>query len=57
MIIPAMFYFAHHVSKFIPSMFYFITKTHLFQYKENFTFKNWKFSDKKLIFFIFLLKT
>ena len=29
-----------------------ITKTHLFKYIENFTSKNWKFSDKKtLIFF------
>ena len=35
-----------------------ITKTRLFKYIENFTTKNWKFSDKKtLIFFIFLLKT
>ena len=35
-----------------------ITKTRLFKYIENFTSKNWKFSDKKnLIFFIFLLKT
>ena len=34
----------------------YITKTRLFKYIENFTFKNWKFSDKKtLIFFIFLL--
>ena len=24
-----------------------ITKTRLFKYKENFTSKNWKFSDKK----------
>ena len=31
---------------------YFITKTRLFKYIENFTSKNWKFSDKKtLIFF------
>ena len=28
-----------------------ITKTCLFKYIENFTSKNWKFSDKKLIFF------
>ena len=36
----------------------FITKTRLFKYIENFTSKNWKFSDKKtLIFFLFLLKT
>ena len=36
----------------------YITKTHLFKYRENFTSKNWKFSDKNiLIFFIFLLKT
>ena len=35
-----------------------ITKTRLFKYKENFTAKTWKFSDKKnLIIFIFLLKT
>ena len=34
-----------------------IMKTRLFKYIENFTSKNWKFSDKKLIFFIFLLKT
>ena len=35
-----------------------ITKTRLFKYIENFTSKNWKFSDKKtLTFFIFLLKT
>ena len=34
-----------------------ITKTRLFKYIENFTTKNWKFSDKNLIFFIFLLKT
>ena len=36
-----------------------ITKTRLFKDIENFTFKNWKFSDKKktLIFFVFLLKT
>ena len=32
-------------------------KTLLFKYIDNFTFKNWKFSDTKtLIFFIFLLK-
>ena len=35
-----------------------ITKTRLFKYIENFTFKNWKFSDKKnQIIFIFLLKS
>ena len=35
-----------------------IMKTRLFKYIENFTSKNWKFSDKKLLlFFIFLLKT
>ena len=28
-----------------------ITKTHLFKYIENFTSKNWKFSDKKLLYF------
>ena len=28
-----------------------ITKTRLFKYIENFTSKNWKFLDKKLIFF------
>ena len=33
-------------------------KTGLFKYIENFTTKNWKFSDKNSdIFFIFLLKT
>ena len=36
----------------------YITKTRLFKYVETFTFKNWKFSDKKLWYFIvFLLKT
>ena len=36
----------------------FIRKTRLFKYIENFTSKNWKFSDKKiLIYFLFLLKT
>ena len=35
----------------------FIMKTCLFKYSENFTTKNWKFSDKILIFFTFLLKT
>ena len=39
------------------NIFCFITKTRLFKYIENFISKNWKFSDKKLIFFIFLLKT
>ena len=34
-----------------------IMKTRLFKYIENFTTQNWKFSDKNLIFFIFLLKT
>ena len=29
-----------------------ITKTSLFKYIQNFTYKNWKFSDKKLIFFM-----
>ena len=36
-----------------------ITKNHLFNYIENFTTKNWKFSDKNsdiYIFYIFLLK-
>ena len=28
-----------------------ITKTHLFKYIEKFTFKNWKFSDKKFWYF------
>ena len=32
-----------------------ITKTRLIKYIENFTTKNLKFSDKNLIFFIFLL--
>ena len=38
--------------------FFFITKTRLFKKIENFTTKNWKFSDEKNsdIFFIFLLK-
>ena len=36
----------------------FITKTCLFIYTENFTTKNWKFSDKNSdIFLKFLLKT
>ena len=36
----------------------FIMKTRLLKYVENFTSKNWKFSDKKsLKIFIFLLKT
>ena len=34
-----------------------ITKKCLFKYIENFTTKNWKFSDKNSDFFIFLLKT
>ena len=36
-----------------------ITKTRLFEYKENFTSKNRNFSEKKnlIFFFIFLLKT
>ena len=34
-----------------------IMKTYLFKYTENFTTKKWKFSDKNLIFFMFLLKT
>ena len=34
-----------------------ITKTRLFKYIEKFTSKNEKFSGKKLIFIIFLLKT
>ena len=34
-----------------------IMKTCLLKYIENITTKNWKFSDTKLIFFIFLLKT
>ena len=38
-------------------LYYHITKTGLFKYIENFTTKNWKFSDKYSdIFFIFLLK-
>ena len=43
----------------LPSLikYFFITKTRLFKYIENFTTKNWKFSDKILIFFKFLLKT
>ena len=38
---------------------WFITKTRLFKYIENFTFQNWKFSDKKFWYFscILLLKT
>ena len=35
----------------------FMTKTRLFKYIEDFISKNQKFSDKKLTFFIFLLKT
>ena len=34
-----------------------ITKTRLFKYIESLISKNWKFSDKKLKFFIYLLKT
>ena len=34
-----------------------ITKTRLFKHIENFTIKNWKFSDKNSDIFIFLLKT
>ena len=34
-----------------------ITKTRLFKYIENFTTKNWKFSDKKSDIFQILLKT
>ena len=34
-----------------------IMKTSLFKYIENFTTKNWKFSDKNSDSFIFLLKT
>ena len=35
-----------------------ITKTRLFKYIENFTSKNWKFTDKNLSYFsYFLLKT
>ena len=34
-----------------------ITKTRLFKYIENFTTKNWKFSDKNSDIFKFLLKT
>ena len=33
-----------------------ITRTRLFKYTENFAIKNWKFSDKKIYFFIFLVK-
>ena len=33
-----------------------ITKTSLFKYTVNFTTKKWKFSDKILLLFIFLLK-
>ena len=34
-----------------------IMKTRLFKYIENFTTKNWKFSDKNFDIFLFLLKT
>ena len=34
-----------------------LSKSRLFKYIENFTSKNWKFSEKTQIFFIFLLKT
>ena len=40
-----------------PVCSFLITKTRLFKHIENFTTKNGKFSDKNLIFFIFLLKT
>ena len=37
---------------------FYITKTRLFKYIENFATKNWKFSDKNiLMFFIFLIQT
>ena len=46
------------VLNFVVWIYYSITKTCLFKYVQNFTSKNWKFSDKKsLIFFLFLLKT
>ena len=35
----------------------YITKTRIFKYIENFTSKNWKFSDKTTDTFLFLLKT
>ena len=35
----------------------YISKTRLFKYIENFTTKNWKFSDKNSDIFMFLLKT
>ena len=45
------------INYFWPSVSPAITKTRLFKYVENFTSKNWKFSNKKNsdIFFIFLL--
>ena len=40
----------HHTQTFKHSLlFSFITKIHLFKYTENFTSKNWKFSDKKIL--------
>ena len=38
--------FGIRILKFLPIKFY-ITKTGLFKYTENFTTKKWKFSDKK----------
>ena len=43
--------------QWVPTSHVFITKTSPFKYTENFTTKNWKFSDKNSEFFIFLLKT
>ena len=41
----------------VDGVLYYISKTRLFKYIENFISKNWRFSDKKLrYFFIFLHK-
>ena len=41
-----LFYISTKYHKNIPKVFWLITKTFLFKYTENFTSKNWNFSDK-----------
>ena len=41
----------HTCPKICSVSFYYITKTRLFKYIENFTSKNWKFSDKNFDIF------
>ena len=45
---PSIFYLLY---QFLLQIEHFITKTRLFKYTENFTTKNWKFSDKKFEYF------